>query len=69
MPICRPKGGRAAPRYHHVKDAAEKKYFAAIEQREKEPLPTQTEIYIYILNKSMHYVSEAMSRLRRLCNK
>jgi hypothetical protein len=31
--MVKPKGGRAAPRYHYIRDAAEHKMFAAISRR------------------------------------
>jgi hypothetical protein len=55
--MVRPKGGRANPRYHHIRDASEAKYFAAIAQNERErrrkPVPrkfTRIEQAIYELD-------------------
>jgi hypothetical protein len=33
--MVRPRGGRATPRYHHVRDAAENKMFTAIAKMPK----------------------------------
>jgi hypothetical protein len=35
MSMCRPRGGRSAPRYHHVKDAADERLWRLMHQKEK----------------------------------
>ena len=37
MAMCRPRGGRAAPRYHHVKDASERRMWRLMHQEQEEP--------------------------------
>ena len=36
MTVVRPRGGRAAPRYHHVRDAAENKAIGAMRHKRYE---------------------------------
>ncbi len=69
--MVRPKGGRSQPRYHHVKDAAEAKYFAAIarneRERERKPVPrkfTRIEQAIYMLDNIGDKVDAELMSLR-----
>ena len=38
MSVCRPRGGRSCPRYHHVRDASEKRLWRLMhsEQEQKQ---------------------------------
>ncbi len=47
--MVRPKGGRAAPRYHRLKNTNEDKLIAAVDRREREsvvPQPTKADLLI-----------------------
>ena len=70
--MCRPRGGRSAPRYHHIKDAAERKCFAELERLAKEPKEkplTQTEIHILALTAMAAKANEEIRSLRLLMDK
>jgi hypothetical protein len=62
--LCRPRGGRASPRYHHIRDAAEQKYFAAIEKREEEKPLTKAEVYILALTAMAVKATEEIRSLK-----
>ena len=36
MGMCRPRGGRSAPRYHHVRDASERRLWRLMHNTEQE---------------------------------
>lgn len=41
MAVCRPRGGRSAPRYHHIRDASEERMWRMLHHQEK---PKQSEV-------------------------
>jgi len=36
MAMCRPRGGRSAPRYHHVRDASERRLWRLMHQEQEQ---------------------------------
>jgi hypothetical protein len=67
--MVRPRGGRASPRYHHIKEAAEAQFLAAIAKNERikkrKPKTSKIKQSIYRLHIIGNAIDNELERIRK----